>query len=85
MDEERVWIKDNDGNIYYCEIKSINRDENYRLTEYEVFPIIGCFTGFTTLLSSELNNPAICMIWKNNDRPFGKVCYDLDKLISNGR
>ena len=83
MDKEHVWIKDDNENIYYCEIKSISKNEVFGLILYEVYPIIGCFTGFTTLLSSVLNNPAICMIWKDPDRPFGKACYNLDKLISN--
>ena len=84
MDKEHVWIKEDNGNIYYCEIKSINKDEAFYIIEYEVFPIIGCFTGFTTLLSSVLSEPAICMIWKGIDRPYGKACYDLNRLINDG-
>lgn len=85
MDKEHVWIKEDNGNIYYCEIKSINKDEEYHVIEYEVFPIIGCFTGFTTLLSAVLTSPSICMICKGIYRPYGKACYDLDKLTNDGR
>lgn len=86
MDEEHVWIKDDDGSIYYCEIKKVKEDTCFGLIEYDVFPIIGCFKGFTTLLNAVLTSPSVCMIWKGDrDKPFGKACYDLDKLISNGR
>lgn len=82
MDKEHVWIKEDNGNIYYCEIKSINKNEYYGLIEYEVFPIIGSFKGFTTLLSDVLTSPTICMIWIDPDKPFGQACYDLNRLIN---
>jgi hypothetical protein len=85
MDKEHVWIKEDNGNIYYCEIKKINEDPHFGLTEYEVFPIIGCFRGFTTLINAVLTSPSICMIWKGIDRPYGKACYDLNRLINNGK
>lgn len=84
MDKEHVWIKEDNGNIYYCEIKFINRVKEYGLIEYEVYPIIGCFLGFTTLFNAILTNPSVCMIWKDPDNPFGKACYDFNKLINDG-
>ena len=82
MDKEHVWIKEDNGNIYYCEIKSVTRDEIHGLVAYEVYPIIGCFTGFTTLINRVLTSPSLCMIWDDPDRPFGKACYDLNRLIN---
>ncbi len=84
MDKEHVWIREENGNIYYCEIKKIHEDIHYGLIEYEVFPIIGSFTGFTTLVNAILTSPSVCMIWKDPDRPFGKACYDLNRLTNNG-
>ena len=72
---EHVWIKEDNGNIYYCEIKNINKNEIFGLILYEVYPIIGCFDGFTTLINSVLTSPSVCMIWKDPDKPFGKACY----------
>lgn len=85
MDKEHVWIKEDNGNIYYCEIKSINKYEKYCIIEYEVFPIIGCFTGFTTLLSNVLSDPAVCIIWKGIYPTYGTACYDLNRLINDGK
>ena len=82
MDNEHIWIKNDDGDILYCEIKLISKDEYYGLVEYEVFPMIGCFNGCTTLITSDLNNPSICKIW-TKDGHFGKACYDLDRLIND--
>lgn len=82
---DRVWIKEDNGSIYYCEIKAVHRDDHYQLIEYEVFPIIGCFKGFTTLLRGDLTSPTVCIIWIDPDRPFGKACYDLDILMKDGK
>ena len=82
MDTEHVWIKEDNGNIYYCEIKKINQDSCFGLIEYEVFPIIGCFKGFTTLTNAVLTSPSVCMICKGPDKPFGKACYDLNRLTN---
>lgn len=84
MDKEYVWIKEDNGNICYCEIKSINKNEIFGLILYEVFPIIGCFNGFTTLINSVLTSPSVCCIWRKSDRSYGKACYDLNRLINNG-
>lgn len=83
MDKEHVWIKDDNGNIYYCEIKKINEDPHFGLIQYDVFPIIGCFTGFTTLINAVLTSPSVCMIRRGPiDSPYGKACYDLNRLIN---
>lgn len=84
MDKEHVWIKQDNGDILYCEIKAIHRDERYQLIEYEVFPIIGYFKGFTTSLNGGLSNPTRCMIWIYPEKPFGQACYNLDRLV-NGK
>lgn len=85
MDKEHVWIKEENGNIYYCEIKSINKNEHYGLIEYEVFPIIGSFKGFVTLINAVLTSPSVCMIWTGvADTIYGNACYDLNRLINNG-
>ena len=85
MDKEHVWIKEENGNIYYCEIKSISKNEVFGLILYEVYPIIGCFNGFTTLIHSVLTSPSVCSIWiKGRTDCFGKACYDLNRLINNG-
>lgn len=85
MDKEHVWIKEDNENIYYCEIKKITEDTCFGLILYDVFPIIGCFTGFTTLTNAVLTSPSVCMIWKDPDKPFGKACYDLNRLINDGK
>lgn len=83
MDKEHVWIKDNNGNIYYCEIKNVNKNERFGLVEYEVFPIIGSFKGFTTLTNGVLTSPSVCFIWTGlADAIYGKACYDLNRLIN---
>ena len=83
MDKEHVWIKEDNGNIYYCEIKNINKKERFGIIEYEVFPIIGSFTGFTILINGVLTSPSVCMIWKGPaDRPYGMACCDLNRLIN---
>lgn len=85
MDEKHVWIKEDNGNIYYCEIKSINKDERFGLIEYEVFPIIGSFKGFTTLINKVLTSPSVCVIWNGvADALYANACYDLNRLINDG-
>lgn len=81
---ECVWITEEEtDNVYYCEIKRIHRDELFGLIRYEVFPIIGSFEGFTILITGILTDPCVCIIQKGLDRPYGKACYDLNKLINN--
>ena len=86
MDKEHVWIKENNGNICYCEIKSITKNEIYGLKMHEVYPIIGCFNGFTTLINSVLTSPSVCSVWRKDSLDsYGKACYDLNRLINDGK
>lgn len=86
MDKKHVWIKGDDDVFYYCEIKSFEIYESYNLVEYDVYPIIGCFNKISITTHGDLNQPTICMMWFNNSRKyFGIACYDIDKLITNGK
>lgn len=84
---EYVWIKGDDDVLYCCEIKSFEIYESYNLIEYEVYPIIGYFNKISITTSGDLNHPTICMMWVGDYRKhsFGVACYDLDKLIVNGK
>lgn len=83
---KQVWIKGDGDILYCCEIKSFEIYEKYNLIEYEVYPIIGYFNKFSTTTSGDLNRPTICMMWLNDRKHFfGIACYDLDKLIINGK
>ena len=50
MEEQHIWIKEEETDfIYYGEIKSVEELPEYDIVQYTVFPIVGCFEGFTIL------------------------------------
>ena len=82
MKEQYIWIKEEETGFIYCgEIKSVNKSEEHDVVQYTVFPIIGCFDGFTILKGRDLNEATLCLIWKkDSSRPFGIACFNFDKL-----
>ena len=90
MKEQYIWIKEEETDfVYYGEIKSVEELQEYDIVQYTVFPIVGCFEGFTILKGRNLNEATLCLIWKGVLRPYGKACFDFDKLnvwrIKKGR
>ena len=82
--DKYIWIKDDNSNIYYCEIVLISEIPDTDVVNYTLKSIVGDATAFRILINRDLNIPVTCVIYLSNCKwIFGKACYDFDKLIDN--